>query len=195
MNFAHYRTCAILFICRAFQGQNAMDGLLLDVTHPDSLQKWLLVCAGGLTIFYAVWRPMRRKKDPLKKPPTMSLAGQREVERQLTELIVELEKMARQMTAQMDTRAAKLEMLIEEADVRLAALKAAGVSGVVTRPAESVKEISEAHDSRYDSIYDLAAQGQSARQIAQQLNRPYGEIELILALHGQNRPASHLLAS
>ena len=125
----------------------------------------------------------------------MSLAGQRAVERQLTELIVELEKMARQMTAQIDTRAAKLELLIEEADVRLAALKAAGASMPPAIASERGKEISDAHDPRYDGIYDLAAQGHSARQIAQQLNRPDGEIELILALHGQNRPATRLLAS
>jgi hypothetical protein len=172
-----------------------MDGLLLDISHPDSFQKWMIVIAGSLTIFYAVWRPMRRKKDPLQKPATFSLAGQREVERQLTELIVELEKMARQMTAQIDTRAAKLELLIEEADARLAALKAAGTTPMQSSPIAAKQEISEIHDPRYDRIYDLAAQGQSARQIAQQLDRPDGEIELILALHGQNRPASRLLAS
>lgn len=172
-----------------------MDGFLLDIPHPDSFQKWVLICAAALTIFYAVWRPMRRKKDPLKKAPTLSLAGQRDVERQLTELIVELEKMARQMNAQMHTRAAKLELLIEEADARIAALKAAGASPLPASPSEVIPENSSVHDGRYDSIYDLAAQGQSARQIAQQLDRPYGEIELILALHGQNRPATRLLAS
>ena len=171
-----------------------MDGLLLDISHPDGFQKWLIIGVGALTIFYTVLRPMRRRKDPLKKAPSLSLAGQREVERQLTELIVELEKMARQMTAQLDTRAAKLEMLIEEADLRLAALKSATASTPAPVQSEPIKEISNVPDTRYDAIYDLAAQGQSPRQIAQQLSRPYGEIELILALHGQNRPQAHLMA-
>jgi len=171
-----------------------MDGLLLDISHPDGFQKGLILCAGGLTIFYAVLRPMRRRKDPLTKPSSLSLAGQREVERQLTELIVELEKMARQMTAQLDTRAAKLELLIQEADVRLAALKCSGESAAPLRPVQPASDPLQIPDSRYDSIYDLAAQGKSARQIAQELGRPDGEIELILALHAQNRPSTELMA-
>jgi len=126
--------------CAAIRRSDAMDGLLLDISHPDGFQKGLILCAGGLTIFYAVLRPMRRRKDPLTKPSSLSLAGQREVERQLTELIVELEKMARQMTAQLDTRAAKLELLIQEADVRLAALKCSGESAAPLRPVQPASD-------------------------------------------------------
>ncbi len=37
-------------------------------------------------------------------------------------------------------------------------------------------------DNRHADIYRLADGGRSARQIAQELNRPYGEVELILHL-------------
>ena len=40
----------------------------------------------------------------------------------------------------------------------------------------------EASGAPYSDVYDLADRGQSPRQIAQELNRPDGEIELILAL-------------
>src|SRR5689334_12310174 len=102
-----------------------MDGYLLDLQSLDPFQKWTLICAAALTVLYAVMRPLKKKrKDPLARPGgALSLAGQREVERQMTELLVELEQMARQMTAQIDTRAAKLELLIKDADERISLLR------------------------------------------------------------------------
>lgn len=73
-----------------------------------------------------VYLKARRKsrRDPLAGPPPFSsLAAQRRIETQMTELLVELEKMARQMNAQLETRAAKLEELIRQADERIARLE------------------------------------------------------------------------
>jgi len=163
-----------------------MDGILLDIQHLDPFQKWALVCAAGLTVVYIVMRPFKKRKDPLAHPTNLSLAGQREVERQMTELLVELEQMSRQMTAQLDTRARKLELLIKEADEKIAALQNHGDGRAIlptfvqteTAPGMSAR----AADPRHAEVYDLADAGQSARQIAQQLSRPQGEIELILHL-------------
>jgi hypothetical protein len=162
-----------------------MDGYLLDITHPDPFQKWALIIAGILTVIYVVMRPMRKRKDPMIHGPSLSLAGQREVEKQMTELVVELEKMARQMTSQLDTRAAKLELLIREADEKIAALRSTDHSPPQTIRVEPA-QIRQAllPDNRHTGVYELADQGQTPRQIAQQLSRPYGEIELILALRG-----------
>jgi hypothetical protein len=99
--------------------------------------------------------------------------------------------MARQISAQLDTRTAKLELLIREADEKIAAMKSAGV-----RIAESPASIevkadgpspgnpapSPAVDSRHAEIYALADTGRGPTEIAEQLGRPRGEIELILAL-------------
>jgi len=170
-------------------GIDAMDGYLLDFTHLDTFQKWALVCAALLTIFYAVMRPWRRRKDPLAKPGAFSLAAQRQTEKQMTELLVELEQMARQMTAQIETRSAKLELLIKQADERLAALQAAGTAGANPQlPAiEAASNFPGLPDSRHAEVYVLADQGVSAGQIARQLARPNGEIELILALRGHEK--------
>src|SRR5205085_10728222 len=43
----------------------------------------------------------------------------------MQQLLVELSEMARQISAQLDTRATKLELLIKEADEKLAALESA----------------------------------------------------------------------
>jgi hypothetical protein len=172
-----------------------MDGYLLSLTQLDPFQKWSIICAAALTILYAVMRPLRKRKDPLNRPVgSLSLAGQREVEKQMTELIVELERMARQMTAQLDTRAAKLELLIKEADARLTALRetttrvpAAGSAAPQAPPPPDLP------DSRHAEVYLLAQQGHTARQISQIMGRPYGEIELILALRGRGRPETVLM--
>jgi hypothetical protein len=165
-----------------------MDGYLLDLAHPDSFQKWTLVCAGILTVVYAVMRPFKKKrKDPLARTGTTSLAGQRDMEKQMTELLVELEQMSRQMTAQLQTRATKLELLIKEADEKIATLRRlAGATPAQVRM-DIAPGMKTTEDSRHAEVYDLADQGRSPRQISQQLHRPYGEVELILALRGHQQ--------
>lgn len=189
---------------------------LLDISSRDPATTWGAIAVGVLTIVYVVFiRPLRKKKDPLARPPRDSganLARQRSVERDMSNLLVELSEMSRQLTAQLDTRAAKLEVLLREADEKLAALRAeAG------RPLEVVgepRELPPRHsvdrgfhrplvesddslllthtpvrstptvetDARHAAVYELADEGHSAHEIARHLDRPSGEIELILAL-------------
>jgi hypothetical protein len=147
----------------------------------DPTTRWVLIIMAILTIVYAVARPMLRKKDPLARPPAFaSLAQQRSVERQMQNVLVEMAEMARQITAQLDTRAAKLEMLIKEADQKLAALKSATEPSSL--PQAQAEMESAPPDPQHAQVYALADQGHSPGQIAQQLKRPSGEIELILAL-------------
>ena len=179
-----------------------MDGLLSVTSGLQGFQKWAVVAAAVLTIIYAVMRPSRRRKDPLAGQKTLALSNQREIEKQMTDLIVELEKMARQMTAQLDTRAARLEALLREADDRIAALRAlpqpaaGSIKPSLSLTAEhDASEPEDLPDPRHAEIYELAQNGHSAHQIAQQLGRPYGEIELILALRGHKQGERQFVAS
>lgn len=161
----------------------------------DPSTRWALLGAGVAAVAYVTFiRPLRnkKKKDPLDRTPRpSSLAQQRSVEREMNNLLLELSEMARHMTAQLDTRSAKLELLIKEADEKIAALKAAGVTAAETPriapPADRNFELpsTPAADPRHAVVYQLADQGHSPRQIAQELGRPNGEIELILALRGE----------
>jgi hypothetical protein len=176
-----------------------MDGwgatlLLADAKPPDSFQWTIIGVMVVGTLYVAVIRPfLRKKKDPLARSPSSArLAQERSVERQMQNLLVELSEMARQISAQLDTRTAKLELLIREADEKIAALK--GLSGVQLEPrAEAAPEIdpleratsAPAVDPRHAEIYALADQGRGALEIAQKLGRPNGEVELILALRQQ----------
>jgi hypothetical protein len=159
--------------------------LLLDL---DPATKWFVIVLAIITMLYAAMRPLFRKKDPLGKPAAFgSLAQQRSVDRQMQNVLVELSEMARQITAQLDTRAAKLDALIREADQRIAAMKSPAAE--TTQPASPAVQQFMAEsmdqpmiDARHALVYALADQGRSCKDIAQELNRPSGEIELILAL-------------
>ena len=174
----------------------------------DESTQWVVLAAGVIATLYVIMRSKsgRRKVDPLARPATaMSLSQQRQVERDIGNLMVEMLETARQMTAQLDTRAARLEILIAEADQRLASLKSAASVAAPAAPPPASAEPAEPSpsdgparavsdlvltrepeetppDPRHAEIYALADQGHSTREIARSLDRPNGEVELILAL-------------
>jgi hypothetical protein len=172
---------------------------LLAASLPfDGQGVWLAVAAIATIVIYVLMRP-RSKKEPLL-PPRFPLARQREVEEQMNSLLVELSQMARQITSQLDTRAMKLQMLIKDADERLAALQATKDPVNISSPATSDIHASEAEaealqtpmrqaaspivsvDPRHQEVYTMADEGRSPNEIAKMVQRPAGEVELILAL-------------
>jgi hypothetical protein len=179
-----------------------MDGsgsplLLAAAKPPDSFQWTLIGVLAVATVYVAVIRPfLRKKKDPLDRSPSQArLAQERSVERQMQNLLVELSEMARQISAQLDTRTAKLELLIREADEKIEKLRRAGVAPAqaeiksqVMLDADVVEGAPPTIDPRHAEIYALADQGRRPLEIAQQLGRPSGEVELILALRQQATP-------
>lgn len=171
--------------------------LLSAYSFSEDPSRYLALAAGVLLLAYLLLRSKLKRKDPLKKSSAAGmLSQQRGVERDMSQLLVELSSMARQITAQLDTRAAKLELLIQEADQKiekLAALRAAGGPAASVYPSSGVFAPADEPevDPRHVEVYRLADGGRSAMQIAQQLERPSGEIELILAL----RPKAGQLSS
>lgn len=179
------------------------------------LLAWIALAVATAAIVYLLAKSkMRRKREPLADPmPKFTLSRQRALERDMQNLIVELSNMARQITGQLDTRAAKLEMLIQEANQKIATLQRANdaqrspltpfemeddsqpAAPTVAEsappeppspwPADPLPPPTPTHDpvqQRHQRIYELADQGLTPQQIAGELNRPAGEIELILAL-------------
>jgi len=172
-----------------------MDWLLSQSGATDGRTSYAIYGVAALSLMYIVLRPMLRRRqprDPLAKSPVQSsLARQRAVDRQKETLLVELSEMARQITAQIDTRSAKLEALIREADEKLAVLRRAIDARPVEPPAaagaesEPSRRDEQPPDPRHAEIYALADQGRAPQEIAAELNRPDGEVELILALRRQ----------
>jgi hypothetical protein len=152
--------------------------------------QWPVYGLGVAALLYIILRPMmRRKKDALDGAgPSLGLAQQRSVEREMSNLLVELSEMARQVSAQLDTRSARLEALMDEADRRIAELRRLSqppAGGVQRQPGEdsfAPPERQPIADQRHLDVYHLADEGNSPQEIAHRLGRPQGEVELILAL-------------
>jgi DNA-binding NarL/FixJ family response regulator len=133
----------------------------------------------------------------------------REVTMEIQALLGDLEETARRLTAQLDNRYTRLEQLLAEADEKIQRLEgAAGSTGICGKgessplgkvTAQAAPAMTEAQraltrlrqergappaalDPAYQPIYGLADRGKSSREIAQELGRQPGEIELILAL-------------
>lgn len=137
---------------------------------------------------------------------------------------VEMHDTAREVTARIDNKIRILEQLIRDADDRIARLQAADewtadysepadepaialaklskhASQLVSpalapSPAEALLRRSKAPSSsrHSDEIFALSDAGRSSAEIAQELNAPVGEIELILSLRQRRdiRPSGHL---
>lgn len=180
-------------------------------TSSRDFTTWLILGASVVAVIYISMRPKKRK-DPLAGSDTFrpSLAQQKALERDMQHVLVELSEMTRQMSAQLDTRAAKLELLIRDAEEKIQQLRDATLAH---RP-EATTDVSAAMalaaanaapgthrlnlrlvkdtvpppptEDRWIEIYRQADAGSTAGEIAAKMSRPRGEIELILALRPKN---------
>ncbi len=173
--------------------------------HASPTTQWAVICCGAVVIIYVLLRSGRRAKaDPLGRPAGQgTLAQERNVERQMQNLLVELSAMAQQITAQLDTRTTKLGLMIDDADEKAARLQrllddcraalaaAAAPAAPTMSPTAPPPQVdaeppslalANESDARHQRVYALADQGWSAADIARELNRPRGEIDLIQAL-------------
>ena len=191
---------------------------LLTAVGPQDWRQWVMIAAGaGLLGYFYLKSRQGKRPDPLSRGPRQivshnDLARQRATERQLEGLMVELEQMSRQISAQLDTRMARLEALLAEADEKLARLESAPSSpsspsstrpaaDLFNRPAPAPPPAPEAREPRDNrdegtnlylppegidrttaKIYGMADAGVAHGQIALEVDRPLGEVDLILAL-------------
>ena len=142
------------------------------------------------------------KEKVAKQIPTTNI-----MYRQMGELMADLADLARQVNGQIDTRIAKLEYVIANADKKLEELHEATQRFQAQMAFQDNHTTNESETSRkpisesapYDhptpiekkqeispevsSVLTLAKSGKTAVEIAKSLSRPTGEIELILALN------------
>lgn len=167
--------------------------------------QWVLLAGVILAVGLLMLGSVRRHRNPGLDPSEYAreqiarLKDQKGVKDDLQQLVVELHDAARRLNAQMDTKAARLEALIRDADERIGRLHQAQ-SGSVSREGDvrgvdlmvddsaqsdsaSSAEPGEPPDPVRHRILSLSAKGNSAVEIARETGVKPGEIELILALH------------
>lgn len=170
-----------------------MDVVLAQTSRFAETPALLLMGLSIVFILYLTFRK-RAKSDPLNRPFRVTLQQQKALERDMQSVVVELAEMTRQLSAQLETRAAKLELLIQEADAKLARLE--GASGntpalppidMPVAPKPALRLVKDDMEDRWAEVYLLADQGLSTSQIAGKLNRPEGEIDLILHIRPKSQ--------
>ena len=109
----------------------------------------------------------------------------------------ELLESARQLAAKLDNKAARLEVLIQQADERISLMSQLSPTGGVAQDGPSLTGAAESDRARTavpasgaplsldpltQSVYELADTGYESIQIAQELDEQVGKVELILSL-------------
>ena len=174
----------------------------------------LVLCAVTISLLL-LRRRVRQSVDPRESGQQMleRFRRQARVADSLDGMAIQLEELARRVSAQVDTRFAKLEAVIRDADERIARLEAllAATNGkqpppAVTehnaeQPAPAAKPRrrgrSKARERDPDTIaaispmhrqvLELRQQGRGADEIARALGLPLGEVEVILNLADADR--------
>lgn len=198
---------------------------ILDRLFSDaSLVPLLLAIIAVVFLLSSVRRRLRHQasrdeEEPVQRKPPPGKSSQARLRNDLETLLGELQDLSRRISAEIDTRFAKLEAAMNDADRRIAALnRLSGQSSAdedetrstdeadteeavpsvsptaIEDTAESKPEVKQQSppespepegETRQQAVYRLADQGVTPVEIARQLGRTPGEVELILNLRQQ----------
>ncbi len=119
------------------------------------------------------------------------LQKEAEAKHDVEQVMLELEKLSRQIHGRIDTKLARLETLIRDADQRIERLsRLAGAPSGESRleitldreEPQPIPKTGEVGEDWHAAVYRAADGGMTAVQIAQKVGRTTGEVELLLAL-------------
>lgn len=174
----------------------------IDGTN-NGMMMLLLVLAATVIMIVLLRRHQFRSttRREVARDHIARVRDQHQLRDSMGELLLELEEVSRRVAAQIETRYAKLEAVIRDADHRIARLEQL----VGRRPNEATKPESEprasaggrslarenenrgsqpdeSSDPRLRRVYELVDAGATPIKAAEQLGMPLGEVELILNL-------------
>lgn len=163
--------------------------LSLDLGDVSLLVRMLLPAGLGLVVL-GLFMSLRNRRKRNASQPTAREQLERSKQTHamrgdLEELMVEIERLTRRFASQIDTKTADLELLIREADQRIADLRQATADVPRARsrdPFADETASTAVADPLSRHIFDLADQGLAPVEIARKLNEHVGKVELILAL-------------
>jgi hypothetical protein len=172
----------------------------------DGMMTVLLVLCATVIMIVLLRRHQFRStsRREMSRDHIARIRDQHKLRESMDELLLQLEEVSRRVGAQVDTKFAKLETVIRDADERIARLEGVlGRSGD-TRPqprapgsakregagetpaggtdTPAAPNPAEPPDPRFQRVYELIDAGSSPIKAAEQLGLPLGEVELILDL-------------
>jgi len=169
---------------------------LLGAGSPGVNSGQLIILAGALLCLTLVMRStFRRARSSRQQPRSTArqvyaaLQSKSETRSDVEKVMLELDQLARRIHGQIDTKFAKLEAVIRDADERIDRLSrmTREVDGKATVDVTVDDQVSptsgnQDSDSRHAAIFGLADRGMPPVEIAEEVGLTTGEVELILAL-------------
>ena len=173
----------------------------------------VIIAIMGLTlVLLSTQRRVRQsRQNPTKPDRTLveDAAARRATARDLEAVMLELDQLSREIHGRLNTKLVRLEALIRDADRRIEMLSrfgqaatapsgvdvtvdddAADVQAEVAKPrASSPSPASGARLDRHELIYRLADRGTPNVEIAREVGKTTGEVELVLALRKTRKEA------
>ncbi len=184
-----------------------IDLLAAGMPGFDPVQLLLLALGVGVLTVVMISTRNRIRRSKISSRTSVldryaELQQERGAVRDLETVMTELDQLSRQIHGRLDTKLAKIEALIRDADERIEKLArlqraAAGMPTLdVTLESESPSAGATAgappsETNPHDAVYRLADCGLSPMAIAEQLGRNTGEIELILSLRRVKGPSGY----
>ncbi len=182
--------------------------LLQTATVPGQHDAWispqqLLFILGIVIVTFTMLRSVRKKlREPRNEPHAYTkelyqrIKEEKSAAKEVNTVMLELEQLARHINGQIDTRFAKLETAIRDADQRIDRLgrllrETRGEQtlnytvddrNVPKQPSPSSLEKTTVEPS-HKHVIELSQKQYNTLEIAQKTDKTVGEVELILALH------------
>jgi hypothetical protein len=170
-------------------------GQAAEAEKSDDLTVYIMLGGGFLIIAVVMLRNLRRRVARSEEHDRLSVGQRvaqtkpaRDVHDKIGELMAELADLSRGINGQLDTRMARLEILLAQADETIEKLSGDGTQEPMApqRGGREKKPALAGQGMRLTAmeqkIVDMANKGAEVRQISKDTGRPAGEIELILAL-------------
>ena len=156
----------------------------------------LVLAVGALTLVMLSTRRRIRKSQRMPRHSARDhytqLQKRSEATRDVEQVMLELDQVSRQIHGRLDTKLARLEAVLCDADERIDKLSRlvqrveAGPRLEITLDHEGPHETptgrADDADDRHTAVFTLADRGMSSVEIAREIGKPPGEVELILAL-------------
>lgn len=162
-------------------------------TSMSTTTQWLLLGLGAMVLVAFFGVQQRQRSRSATPTPRQATEG---TQRDIVEVMSQLDQLSRQIHQKIDQRLGKLDALIRLADERIDRLnqlersqKGAGAIDIELAP-ETPDAVEKIDEDPNQAIYQLADAGYTPIQIARQLSRHTGEIELILSLRRARRASA-----
>ena len=146
---------------------------------------WMYVLLLGLAaLALVVPRKLARRSKILTRE---NVSETERLKRSMEELLIQLQEVAREVNATLDTKMIALNQLVEDAEARIDELKEllekapTGASKGTGEPSEDPVQDGRRREVE-EMVLRLVGEGKTELEIAQETGIPRGEIELVLAL-------------